>query len=261
MSLLRHICHILSMKFGRPRSSQVCMYSSNLHTCSSVAPDLAWASSKLIRSFNRALASSSFLSLRCCLSSFLMSRLSSSSCFSSPASVCHLLFWHCLYSFCSRCEIFLLVSRPVHGIIEKPLSTHTCWWNSSIGPGIFVHCHPLVTPATVILTLFSNLFFPTPHDASPWHASRPRWSFESWMAVLAFWRKPKTKGIRGALSLNDNATWSSEIQARIISQRDHCSGLLPQTEQEAESTSESPSSHPIMSLVQVPVLFRQTIQN
>ena len=74
-----------------------------------VAADLAWASSKLICTcFRRARASSScFLSLRNCLRSFLMSRLSSSSCYSSwAANSASFLFWHCLDSFCSMCEIF-----------------------------------------------------------------------------------------------------------------------------------------------------------
>ena len=78
--------------------------------------------------------------------------------------------------------------------------------------------------------------------------SRPRWSFESWMAVLAFWRTPRTTRIRGALSLNEHATWSSQIKARIIFHRDHCSGFLPQTVQLAEAQSGSPSSQPTVPL-------------
>ena len=94
-----------------------------------VAADLAWASSKLICfCFRRARASSScFLSLRNCLRSFLMSGLSSSSCFSSWAansasfSFVDFSFGTVLTAFVPRVSFFLLVSRPIHGILEKLL--------------------------------------------------------------------------------------------------------------------------------------------
>ena len=102
--------------------------------------------------------------------------------------------------------------RPIHVYLERLFSTRYCFWNASISPGKFVLCLPQSTLATVVLTSISNLFCPPA------------------MPLCHGWRTPRTTRIRGALTLSENATWSSEVPANIIAHRNHCSKRLQQRE-------------------------------
>ena len=135
---LQHLPYFVHDDVWPPTSSsQVRMYWSNQpNTRSSVAADLASASSKLICIFFRRAraSSSSFLSLRVCLRSFLMSRLSSSSCFSSWAA----------NSASFSVSASLLARGPF-----MDLSRHFFPF-ADIGLGNCMLCHQLLTHATVI---------------------------------------------------------------------------------------------------------------
>ena len=96
--------------------------------------------------------------------------------------------------------------------ISRDFSPLAVSLNASISPGNFVLCLPQSTLATVVLASISNLFCP---PALP---------------LCHGWRTPRTTRIRGALTLSENPTWSSEVPANIIAHRNHCSESLQQRE-------------------------------
>ena len=136
--------------------------------------------------------------------------------------------------------------RPILVFLERLFSTRLCFWNASIGPGNLVLRLPMPLwfwPRSPIFLFGLDL----QSAAQSWRASKPRYFSNSG------WRFPPSGRHRGREGYavhrlpSENATWSSEILAKIISHRNHCSKRHQQTDaQEAES--DSPSPHPIISL-------------